>query len=251
VSALLSMQDVVVRRGAREVLRGVSVEVGEREIVALLGPNGAGKSTTLRAMTGFLPGDRASVVNGSVRVAGRSMDSQAPHRCGEHGIALIPERDKIFPTLTVEENIRLGAMANPRRAEVPALREQMDQLFPVLRERHQQQAGYLSGGERQMLAIASALVGGPSVLLVDELSLGLAPKVVGELIQVLRMLNTQRGLTILLVEQSAHVAFAIADYVYVLNVGKVVLEGTPHTLRERDDFRETYLGLGRPGKKVS
>jgi branched-chain amino acid transport system ATP-binding protein len=243
---LLSVEQlsVVYARAARAV-DALSFTVGTGEVVALLGPNGAGKTTTVRALTGFLPGDRAQITGGEMRLDRTRLDGKAPHRAARLGASLVAERDKIFVALTVEENLRLGAMANPRRDAVSGLRAMIDKLFPILNERRAQVAGYLSGGQRQMLAIASALLSGPRLLIVDELSLGLAPKIVGELVEVLRRLNREQGLTILLVEQSALVAFALADYVYVLDVGRSVLAGRPDELRARPDFRDRYLGLAR------
>jgi branched-chain amino acid transport system ATP-binding protein len=247
---LLSVEDlsVVYARAARAV-DALSFAVGTGEVVALLGPNGAGKTTTVRAITGFLPGDRAQITGGEIRLDRTRLDGKAPHRAARRGVSLVAERDKIFAALTVEENLRLGAMANPQRDAVPGLRTMVDTMFPILSERRAQVAGYLSGGQRQMLAIASALLSGPRLLIVDELSLGLAPKIVGELVEVLRRLNREQGLTILLVEQSALVAFALADYVYVLDVGRSVLAGRPEELRARPDFRDRYLGLARSAAK--
>jgi branched-chain amino acid transport system ATP-binding protein len=240
---------VVYSRGARAV-DGLSFTVGRGEVVALLGPNGAGKTSTLRALTGFLPGDRARTVAGSIAFDQAELRDQPPFRTARRGIALIPEREKIFATLTVADNLKLGARANRNPDDVPRQRALVDRLFPILRKREQQISGYLSGGERQMLAIASALLSGPELLMVDELSLGLAPKVVGELAHILRRLNQEHGLTILLVEQSALVAFAIAHYVYVLNVGRSVLEGRPEDLR-RTGFRDSYLGLGPQARTLA
>ena len=241
---IVSAVSVLYSRTVRAVDE-LSFSVGKGEIVALLGPNGAGKSTTLRALTGFLPGDRAQVVGGSIRFQGQELGSLPPHRTSRAGISLTAERDKIFATLTVEENMRIGGRANPRRADTAALTGFVFDLFPILRERYKQRAGYLSGGERQMLAIATALLSGPKLLLVDELSLGLAPRIVSELSKVLLEVNRERKMTILLVEQSAAVAFSIAQYVYVLNLGRVTAEGRPSDLRSRQDFSHSYMGTGR------
>jgi branched-chain amino acid transport system ATP-binding protein len=232
--------------GAARAVDSLSFRVGRGEVVALIGPNGAGKTSTLRSLSGFLPGDRAHRTAGSITFDGAALGNQAPYRTARQGIALIPEREKIFGTLSVADNLKLGARANRSPESLRQQRELVDQLFPVLRQRQRQVSGYLSGGERQMLAIASAMLSGPRLLMVDELSLGLAPKVVRELLQVLRRLNRERGLSILLVEQSAEVAFAIAHYVYVLNVGRSVLEGHPRDLRRDAGFRDAYLGLTMP-----
>ncbi len=229
----------------------LSFTVGKGEIVALLGPNGAGKSTTLRAITGFLPGDRAQVVAGSVRFKGREVAHLPPHQTIGLGLALIAERDKIFATLTVEENLQIGARANRARGNLQAQRDFVFAMFPILKDRRRQLAGYLSGGERQMLAIAAALQSGPELLMVDELSLGLAPKIVAELVGILRRINQEHGMSILLVEQSASVAFAIAQHVHVLNLGRSTIQGSPSELRSREDFSRSYLGVAPTGPGAS
>lgn len=233
---------VVYARTVRAV-RDLSFSVGQGEIVALLGPNGAGKTTTLRALSGFLPGDRAQLSSGSIKFKGNELGHVHPHVTARLGVALVGERDKIFSTLTVEENLQVGAMANPDRKDAAELKEFVFALFPRLAERRRQIAGYLSGGERQMLALSAALLSRPSLLMVDELSLGLAPKVVSELSQVLHRINREQGLSILLVEQSATVAFAIAHHVYMLNLGRVVADGPPAVLKQREDFSRNYLGI--------
>ncbi len=246
--ALLAVSDVaVVYSRAARAIDGLSFSVGKGEIVALLGPNGAGKTTALRAIAGFLPGDRAVVERGSITFEGTDIRRLPSHRITAMGIAMVAERDKIFPSLTVAENLKLGGLANRDASQGERLRALVDRMFPILRERREQVAGYLSGGERQMLSIGAALLCNPRILLVDELSLGLAPKVVGELIESLRRLNSEEGMTILLVEQSATVAFALANYVYVLGHGHNTAEGAPDELKKLADFRSVYLGVG--GKK--
>jgi branched-chain amino acid transport system ATP-binding protein len=234
---------VVYSRAARAI-DGLSFSVSKGEIVALLGPNGAGKTTALRAIAGFLPGDRAAVERGRISFEGKDIRKVPPHRVTRMGISMVAERDKIFPKLSVAENLRIGALANRDASQAPRLARLVETMFPVLQERRDQLAGYLSGGERQMLSISAALLSNPRILLVDELSLGLAPKIVGELIEVLRKLNREEGLTILLVEQSATVAFALADYVYVLSGGRASDEGVPEELKKLPDFRARYLGVG-------
>lgn len=247
-NALLAVNDVaVVYSRAARAIDGLSFSVGKGEIVALLGPNGAGKTTALRAIAGFLPGDRAVVERGSITFEGTDIRKLPSHRITAMGIAMVAERDKIFPSLTVADNLKLGGLANRDASHGERLRALVDRMFPILRERRDQVAGYLSGGERQMLSIGAALLCNPRILLVDELSLGLAPKVVGELIESLRRLNSEEGMTILLVEQSATVAFALANYVYVLGHGNITAEGAPEELKKLADFRSVYLGVG--GKK--
>ncbi|MCO5164095.1 MAG: ABC transporter ATP-binding protein [Mesorhizobium sp.] len=247
-NALLTVEDVAVvySRAARAV-DGLSFSIGKGEIVALLGPNGAGKTTALRAIAGFLPGDRAVVERGSITFEGSDIRKVPSHRITSMGIAMVAERDKIFPSLSVADNLKLGSLANRDSSQSERLRTLVDRMFPILSERRDQIAGYLSGGERQMLSIAAALLCNPRILLVDELSLGLAPKVVGELIESLRRLNREEGMTILLVEQSATVAFALANYVYILGHGHITTEGAPDELKRLADFRSVYLGVG--GKK--
>ncbi|MGH2667748.1 MAG: ABC transporter ATP-binding protein [bacterium] len=235
--------EVVYHRVATAI-QGVSLRVPPRGIVTLLGPNGAGKTTTLRAISGFLDADNARITDGAVRFLGEEIQRLAPHRLARRGLVLVPERDKVFESLTVEENLR--ASLRPPRAGRPALtREQVEGYFPVLAERRRQLAGYLSGGERQMLAIACALLCQPVVLLVDELSLGLAPRLVADLMAIVARLREELGLAILLVEQNAAAALEIADYGYVLEHGRVVSDGTAEHLRENEDVQEFYLGLTR------
>jgi branched-chain amino acid transport system ATP-binding protein len=238
----VSSISVVYSRTVRAV-HDLSFTVGKGEIVALLGPNGAGKSTTMRALSGFLPGDNAQLAAGSIKFNGQELGHLQPHVSAHKGVALVGERDKIFSTLSVEENLNIGAMVNPSRKDALELRSFVYALFPRLQDRKRQLAGYLSGGERQMLAVSAALLGRPSLLMVDELSLGLAPKVVSELSQVLRRINREQGLSILLVEQSAAVAFAISDHIYMLNLGRSVADGTASELKKRKDFSLSYLGV--------
>jgi branched-chain amino acid transport system ATP-binding protein len=219
-------------------VQGVSLEVAKGAIVALIGNNGAGKTTTLRAISGFLGVDDARVTEGSITFAGRRIENWAPHRVARLGAALVPERSKVFENLTVDEN--LDASVGSSRLEKEAVYE----YFPALARLRTREAGYLSGGERQMLGIGSALMCSPRLLLVDELSLGLAPLVVRELMGRLRDIRDRLGLTLLIVEQNAQVALEVADYGYVMENGRVVLDGTPDKLRAHQDIREFYLGAG-------
>ncbi len=234
----LSQVEVTYHRVITAV-QGVSLKVARGQIVALLGTNGAGKTTTLRAVSGFLGLDDARVTDGSVQYAGQPIQNRPPHDIAARGIALVPERDKVFPNLTVAENL----IANVPRA---AGRAQLAyEFFPKLAELRGREAGYLSGGERQMLAIAAALACGPELLLVDELSLGLAPLVVQELAERLKEIRDRLGVTILLVEQNAPVALGIADWGYIMENGRIVLDGSPERLAGHQDIREFYLGQGR------
>jgi len=238
----LSQIEVVYHRVAVAV-QGVSLRVDDREIVALLGPNGAGKTTALRAASGFLDADDARITEGRVRYRGEDVTGAPPHRLARRGLVLIPEREKVFESLTVAENLRASARAGRGpRALAP---EAALGYFPALRGRARQLAGYLSGGERQMLAIASGLVCQPEILLVDELSLGLAPLVVEQLMETLRRLRDELGLAILLVEQNAAAALAIADRGYVIENGRIAFEGTAAALSASEDVQEFYLGTAR------
>jgi branched-chain amino acid transport system ATP-binding protein len=224
------------------VLDGVSLEVPDGEIVALLGPNGAGKTTTLRAISGLLDIHNGDITKGTITWNGEDLTVKEPEDIVRSRVAQVMEGRRIFPDLTVEENLRAGAHPNPGPHNDDDM-ETFYERFEVLRERRNQKAGYLSGGEQQMLAIARALMSRPKLLLMDEPSLGLAPMIVervGELIQELR----DDGMTILLVEQNAAMALELADYGYVMENGKIVRDGTSKELLQDEDIQEFYLGVG-------
>jgi len=225
-------------------VQGVSLSVSAGSVVALIGNNGAGKTTTLRAISGFLGLDDARVTDGQVTWRGERIENQPPHRIARRGIALVPERSKVFESLSVEENLD-AAVAERREIDKARVFEH----FPILKKLRARQAGYLSGGERQMLAIGSALMCSPQLLLIDELSLGLAPLVVEQLVERLRAIRSELGTTLLVVEQNAQVALELADYGYVMENGRVVLDGTPSRLREHQDIREFYLGAGQTQRR--
>jgi branched-chain amino acid transport system ATP-binding protein len=247
---LLQLENVeVVYHRVITAVQGVSLSVPQGAIVALLGTNGAGKTTTLRAISGFIGLDDARVTDGAVRYRGTPIHNLPPHRVTALGIALVPERNKVFENLTVAEN--LEAVVARRGADRRRLAEQVYELFPALARLRAREAGYLSGGERQMLAIGSALACAPQLLLVDELSQGLAPVLVEALMERLKAVRDQTGATVLLVEQNAQVALEVADYGYVMENGRVVLDGTPARLREHQDIREFYLGAGRGERRRS
>jgi len=222
-------------------LHGISLRVMPKTIVALLANNGAGKTTTLRAISGFIGLDDARVVAGSICYAGKRIENRPPHANAARGIVLVPERDKVFPNLTVAENLTV-ASSRADAAGRRHLEALVFQFFPALAELRSRLAGLLSGGERQMLALGSAVVCNPELLLVDELSLGLAPVVVEDLARRLSSIRQELGITILLVEQNAAVALTIADYGYLLENGTVVLEGEASQLRGRREIQEAYLG---------
>ena len=249
MTPLLELENVeVVYHRVATAIQGVSLRVPERAIVALLGTNGAGKTTTLRAISGFLGADDAAVVEGRIAFLGETVTGRAPHELARRGLVLVPERDKVFETLTVQENLR--ALVPGRRAGAIDL-ERVFHYFPVLAERRRQLAGYLSGGERQMLALGTALLCRPVVLLVDELSLGLAPIVVESLMEMIRRLRNELGLAVLLVEQNAGAALGVADHGYVMEHGRIVYDGTRERLLAHEDIREFYLGVGRSADRKS
>jgi branched-chain amino acid transport system ATP-binding protein len=219
-------------------VQGVSLEVRKGSIVALIGNNGAGKTTTLRAISGFLGLDDARVTDGSITLGTHELHTLAPHRIARLGVALVPERSKVFENLSVEENLAVVVGGSSARKAL------VYELFPALDRLRHRESGYLSGGERQMLAIGAALMGDPQLLLIDELSLGLAPRVVQELVERLRAVRERFGTTMLVVEQNAQIALQLADYGYVMENGRVVLDGTPERLRGHGDVQEFYLGGG-------
>jgi branched-chain amino acid transport system ATP-binding protein len=234
MTALLELEDVEARYGPVHVLHGISLAVEEGSVVAVLGPNGAGKTTTLRAVSGTV---RRS---GSIRFAGRSLQRVGPDGVARLGIAHVPEGRGTFSELTVWENLRLGAYT--RRGSIQPELERVFSYFPFLSERRRQQAGTLSGGEQQMLALARALVARPRLLMLDEPSLGLAPTVVTEIFRIVKELNAEEGLTVLVVEQNANVALEAAARAYVLEVGRVAIEGESGDLRRHEGVRKSYLG---------
>jgi len=242
-AALLTLEKLeVVYHRAITAVQGITLSVDPGSIVALLGTNGAGKTTTLRAISGFLGIDDARVTEGAIIFKGERIENRPPHENTRRGIVLVPERDKVFPNLTVAENLaaplaRAGAAMERRRHEALAY-----EFFPQLAGLRHRVGGLLSGGERQMLALASGLVCEPELLLVDELSLGLAPVLVEDLLRRLAEIRRRLGIAVLLVEQSATVALDIADYGYVMENGRIVLDGTAERLRRHPDIQEFYLG---------
>jgi branched-chain amino acid transport system ATP-binding protein len=233
---LLKVQDVHASYGPVLALHGVSLEVPDGGIVTVLGANGAGKSSTLRAISGLLHPGR-----GTIELDGRRIDRLAPERVVQLGISQVPEGRQIFGELTVIENLRLGAYLRTDRA----VRSDLDRVFsyfPVLGERRPLQAGLLSGGEQQMLAIGRALMAKPRLLLLDEPSLGLAPMLVREIFEIITRINQDEGVAVLLVEQDASLALKIAQHGYVLETGRVVLHDSAQRLRENEGVRRSYLG---------
>jgi branched-chain amino acid transport system ATP-binding protein len=237
--------EVVYHRVATAI-QGVSLDVPTGSIVALVGTNGAGKTTTLRAISGFLPSEDADITDGEITFRGRRINARMPHELARAGIILVPERDKVFATLNIKENLEFASREGGQITLDRILR-----YFPRLAERQTQLAGYLSGGEKQMLAIGMALLCRPSLLLIDELSLGLAPIVIKELMERLRRVTNELGLTVLLVEQNANAALAISDFGYVMEGGRVVFSGNAAELMSHPDIREFYLGGSAQAKAKS
>lgn len=230
------------------VLRGVSVDVAPGSIVALLGANGAGKTTLLRAVTGLLDLHRGEVTKGSIEVDGHAVHRLTAAAIVRAGVAQVMEGRRIFADLTVDENLRTGAATRRDRASIRESYERVLELFPVLAERRRQTAGYLSGGEQQMVAIGRALMANPRLLVLDEPSLGLAPLIVEQIREIIVTVN-QSGTSVLLVEQNAAMALAIADHGYVLETGRIVKEGPASSLLADADIQEFYLGVGDAGRR--
>ena len=233
-------QDVIL------VLRGVSIEIKKGEIVALLGSNGAGKTTVIRSITGLLDVQNGDITKGSISVDGEDITNLNPSKIVEKGIAQVLEGRRIFSELTVVENLRLGGHTNSK--DIKDNIDKVLDLFPILKERSKGEAGYLSGGEQQMLAIGRALMSNPSYLLLDEPSLGLAPKLVDEVAELITEINSQ-GVTVLLVEQNANMALNISDHGYIMETGNVVMDNKSSMLLNDEDVREFYLGLNAEGTK--
>jgi branched-chain amino acid transport system ATP-binding protein len=232
------------------VLRGLSLSVGEGRIVALLGSNGAGKSTTLKAVAGLLPSERGEITQGGIVYQGRRIDKANAAEIVRTGISLVMEGRRVFEHLTVNENLLAGAYTR-RGAGVGADLDLVYDFFPRLKDRRGQQAGYLSGGEQQMLAIGRSLMSRPKLIMLDEPSLGLAPLLVSEIFERIRALNQELSTTVLVVEQNARRALEIADHAYVMENGRIVLEGPAAELASNPDVQEFYLGLSEGGMRKS
>ena len=239
--------DVVYKRVVRAV-RGVTLTVNRGQVVAILGANGAGKTTTLRAISGFIGLDHARVTAGAIVYKGEHLENRLPHQITRLGISITPERDKVFPNLTVSENMSM-APSRLSSAERKRTADMVFQFFPALAARRTSEAGLLSGGERQMLGIGAKLVCGPELLLVDELSLGLAPLIVQELIARLMQIKNELGLSLLIVEQNAAVALQMADYAYVLENGEIAMQGDRAGMRSNRHIQELYLGGGAGARR--
>ncbi len=249
---MLSLNNIeVIYDGVILVLKGVSFSAREGGITALLGANGAGKTTTLKAVSGLLRSERGEVTKGSIELDGERIDRLPPHDMVKRGIVQVFEGRRVFEHLTTDENLVAGAHLQADKRRVQEAMNRVYEYFPRLKERRLVQAGYLSGGEQQMLVIGRALMAGPRVMLLDEPSLGLAPMLVEEIFEIVQRLNRQEKLTVLLVEQNATLALAIAEHGYVMENGRIVLDGTAAALRENADIKEFYLGLTEIGARKS
>ena len=240
----------VVYHDVIQVLRGVSLKVEAGSITALLGPNGAGKTTTLRAISGLLKPEYGKVTDGEITYEGRSIGNLGPEEIVRMGMVQVPEGRHVFKHLTVEENLRVGLYIR-RGAEARAEIERIYHYFPRLAELRHRLAGYTSGGEQQMLAIGRALMARPKLLLLDEPSLGLAPLLVREIFEIVERINVEEGVTVLVVEQNASIALKAAHYGYIMEQGRIVLEGTSEYLEQNPDVREFYLGVAQGGGRKS
>ena len=234
-----------------QVLRGVSLEVGDGQIVALLGANGAGKTTTIKAISGLLKTEQGEITDGSVSFDGKRIDGLGPEDIAALGISQVMEGRRVLEHLSVEENLLVGAYLRKDRAGVNTDIEVVFDYFPRLRDYRRRTSGYLSGGEQQMLVIGRALMARPKLMLLDEPSLGLAPLLVREISAIIRRISTEQQMAILLVEQNARAALGIADRGYVMENGKVVLSGSAEELRDNKDVSEFYMGLSALGSRRS
>jgi branched-chain amino acid transport system ATP-binding protein len=231
------------------VLKGVSLTVPEGGIVAILGGNGAGKTTTLRAISNLLKGERGEVTKGSIEYRGERVEHLGPAELVKRGVVQVMEGRHCFAHLTIEDNLLTGAYTRRDKGEIAANLDKVYTYFPRLKERRKSQAAYTSGGEQQMCAIGRALMSAPSVVLLDEPSMGLAPQLVEEVFNIVQSLNANEGVTFLLAEQNASVALKYANYGYILESGRVVMDGSAEELANNQDVREFYLGMGGGGRK--
>ncbi|WP_278924415.1 MULTISPECIES: ABC transporter ATP-binding protein [Pseudophaeobacter] len=241
---LLEIKNLESFYGPIMAIRGVSLKVDKGQIVTVLGANGAGKSTLLKTISGIMDPEK-----GQVLFNGKPIQGQEPHRIVEHGIVHVPEGREVFPLLTVDENLSLGAYTRSDKAEIERDREMVFEYFPILAERRNQEAGTLSGGQQQMLAIGRGLMLRPQIMLLDEPSLGLSPLLVQEIFAILRRLNAEAHVTMMLVEQNARIALDLADVGYVMEIGRIVMDGSADRLMESEDIKSFYLGHQEEGQR--
>ena len=241
---LLEIKNLESFYGPIMAIRGVSLKVDKGQIVTVLGANGAGKSTLLKTISGIMDPEK-----GEVLFAGKPIQGQEPHKIVSHGIVHVPEGREVFPLLTVNENLSLGAYTRSDKAEIERDRELVFDYFPILAERRDQEAGTLSGGQQQMLAIGRGLMLRPKIMLLDEPSLGLSPLLVQEIFAILRRLNAEEHVTMMLVEQNARIALELADVGYVMEIGRIVMDGTADRLMQSEDIQSFYLGHQEEGQR--
>ena len=233
------------------VLKGLSLEVKKGAITALLGSNGAGKSTTLKAISGFLPLEDGAVTDGTIEYQGKSITRLAPHKIVQKGIFQVMEGRRVFDDLTVEENLICGAYTQKNRAQIDRDLDKCFDYFPILKNRYKRLAGYLSGGEQQMLTISRALLARPTLMMLDEPSMGLAPMLVEEIFEIIKKINENEGTAMLLVEQNARMALGMSTYGYIMENGRIVLDGPVDLLLGDRDVQEFYLGMGHGDEDTS
>jgi branched-chain amino acid transport system ATP-binding protein len=243
--AMLQLRNVEVRYGRLVALRSLTLDVRQGEVVCLIGPNGAGKSTTMAAIAGGVP-----LTQGSIRFQGAELPARKPERIARLGLSLVPEGRHVFGTLTVEDNLRVGGYMRPSAREAAAALERVADYFPRLKERWNSPAARLSGGEQQMLSIGRALMTGPKLMMVDEPSLGLAPRIVDSVYEILLDLRQREGLTLLINEQSSHRILRFADRIYVIRNGGIQLHGEAAALQDGEAIRAAYFGFGVPPTPV-
>ena len=231
------------------VLKGVSLQVQEGRIAAILGGNGAGKTTTLRAISNLLKAERGEVTKGSIELRGERIENQTPADLVKKGVVQVMEGRHCFAHLTIEENLLTGSYTRTDKGEIAANLDKVYKYFPRLKERRTSQAAYTSGGEQQMCAIGRALMANPSVILLDEPSMGLAPQIVEEVFEIVKDLNQREKVTVLLAEQNTNMALKYADYGYIMESGRIVMDGAAADLRSNEDVKEFYLGMGGGERK--
>ncbi|UWQ90560.1 ABC transporter ATP-binding protein [Aliisedimentitalea scapharcae] len=241
---LLEVKNLESFYGPIMAIRGVSLKVDKGQIVTVLGANGAGKSTLLKTISGIMDPEKGKIV-----FQGQEIQGKEPHKIVQAGIVHVPEGREVFPLLTVDENLSLGAYTRSDKSEIEKDRQLVFDYFPILAERRDQEAGTLSGGQQQMLAIGRGLMLRPQIMLLDEPSLGLSPLLVQEIFAILKRLNTDEGVTMMLVEQNARIALDAADFGYVMEIGRIVMDGSADRLMESDDIKDFYLGHQEVGER--
>lgn len=244
MSVLLQVKNLESFYGPIMAIRGVSLSVNNGQIVTVLGANGAGKSTLLKTISGIMDPEKGQIIFEGEEIQGRE-----PHVIVQKGIVHVPEGREVFPLLTVDENLSLGAYTRTDKAEIERDREMVFSYFPILKDRRKQEAGTLSGGQQQMLAIGRGLMLRPKIMLLDEPSLGLSPLLVQEIFGILKRLNEDEGVTMMLVEQNARVALDLADMGYVMEIGRIVMDGSAERLMESEDIKSFYLGHQEAGQR--